>query len=138
MRTIMNSNTTKTFLCALLAVTAVIATAGVTAAHHSFAAFNMQDEKTITGTVSKVEWTNPHIWIWVDVPNDKGVLETYGFEGMSPNFLERRNWTRTTLKTGDKITVSFRPLRDGKNGGMFVNGKMTNGKVLSMGGGSEQ
>src|SRR4030095_3834648 len=124
MRTIMNSTSTKTFLCAILAVAALIATASITTAHHSFAAFNMQDQKTITGTVKTVEWTNPHIWIWVDVPDEKGALQTYGFEGMSPNFLERRNWTRTTLKPGDKIKVSYRPLRDGKNGGMFVHGTM--------------
>jgi hypothetical protein len=53
---------------------------------------------------------------------------------MSPNFLERRNWTRTTLKPGDKVTVSYRPLKDGKHGGMFINGKMENGLVLTMGG----
>jgi len=133
----MNSNTAKTILCTLLAVSALIATAGIATAHHSFAAFNMQEDKTITGVVNKVEWTNPHIWIWVDVKNDKGAVDTYGFEGMSPNFLERRNWTRTTLKAGDTITVSFHPLREGKNGGMFMTGKMTNGTVLSMGGGSE-
>jgi hypothetical protein len=92
----------------------------------------MNEEKTITGTVNKVEWTNPHIWIWVDVPNGKGSTDTYGFEGMSPNFLERRGWTRTTLKLGDKITVNFRPLRDGKNGGMFMTGKMDSGKILTM------
>jgi hypothetical protein len=112
-----------------------IATLSAAGAHHSFSAFNMNEEKTVTGTVKQVEWTNPHIWIWIDVADEKGALNTYGFEGMSPNFLERRNWTRTTLKAGDKITVSYRPLRDGKNGGMFMNGKMEGGKVLTMGGG---
>lgn len=131
----MRISITKALLSGFLALTLVIATAGLATAHHSFAAFNMTEEKTVTGTVKQVEWTNPHIWIWIDVPNEKGVAETYGFEGMSPNFLERRNWTRTTLKAGDKITVSFRPLRDGKNGGMFVNGKMQNGTILSMQGG---
>ena len=124
----------KILLSSLLAVSLMIATAGLASAHHSFAAFNMADEKTITGTVKQVEWTNPHIWIWVDVPNAKGGTDTYGFEGMSPNYLERRKWTRTTLKPGDKITVSFRPLRDGKNGGMFMTGTMDDGHVLTMGG----
>jgi hypothetical protein len=107
-------------------------------AHHSFSAFNMNEEKTVTGIVKTVEWTNPHIWIWIDVADEKGALNTYGFEGMSPNFLERRNWTRNTLKIGDKVTVSYRPLRDGKNGGMWINGKMEGGKVLTMGGSSAQ
>lgn len=131
----MRISITKALLLTLFAATLVITTAGLAAAHHSFAAFNMTEEKTVTGTVKQVEWTNPHIWIWIDVPNEKGALETYGFEGMSPNYLERRNWTRTTLKVGDKVTVSYRPLKDGKNGGMFVNGKMENGAVLTMQGG---
>jgi len=103
------------------------------AAHHSFAAFDMANQKTITGAVKQVDWTNPHIWIWIDVANDKGGTDTYGFEGMSPNYLARRGWTRTTLHTGDKITVSYRPMKDGKNGGMFISGTAA-GKVLTMGG----
>jgi hypothetical protein len=117
----------------LLALLLAVATASVSA-HHSFAAFNMTEEKTITGKVKTVEWTNPHIWIWVDVANAGGGTDTYGFEGMSPNFLERRGWKRTTLKTGDTVTITFRPLVDGKNGGMFTTGKMEDGTVLSMGG----
>lgn len=106
-------------------------------AHHSFAAFDITTQKSVTGTVKQVDWTNPHIWLWIDVPNDKGGTDTYGFEGMSPNFLARRGWTRTTLKTGDKITVAFRPMKDGSKGGMFMTGHMENGKVLSMMGGSD-
>jgi hypothetical protein len=112
----------------------VAVTVAPLAAHHSFAAFNMTDEKTVVGTVKQVEWTNPHIWIWIDVPNDKGGKDAFGFEGMSPNFLERRGWTRTTLKVGDKITVTFHPLREGNNGGMFMTGKMETGKILTGGG----
>ena len=114
----------------------VLLLAGTTvSAHHSFAVFDMATEKTITGVVKQVDWTNPHIWIWVDVPNDKGGVDTWGFEGMSPNFLARRGWTRTTLKAGDEINVAFRPLKDGSHGGMFVSTKLPDGKVLSMGGG---
>ena len=112
----------------------IAAVAGPLAAHHSFSAFNTTEEKTIVGTVKKVEWTNPHIWIYIDVPNDKGGSDVYSFEGMSPNYLERREWTRTTLKVGDKITLTFNPMRDGHNGGMFLNGKLPSGKVLTMSG----
>jgi hypothetical protein len=125
------------FLSLLLAVALIAAIVAPVAAHHSFAAFDITTQKTITGTVKELQWTNPHIWLWVDVPNDKGGADTYGFEGMSPNFLARRGWTRTTLKTGDKITVSFRPMKDGSKGGMFMTGQMTTGKVLSMMGGSD-
>src|SRR5215475_13922341 len=125
------------FLLALFAAALITAVAIPSAAHHSFAAFDITTQKSVTGTVNKVDWTNPHIWLWIDVPNDKGGTDTYGFEGMSPNFLARRGWTRTTLKAGDKIVVAYRPMKDGSNGGMFMTGQMTDGKVLSMMGGSD-
>jgi len=120
-------------LLPILALGLLVAAVMPAAAHHSFAAFDMANQKTITGAVKQVDWTNPHIWIWIDVANDKGGTDTYGFEGMSPNYLARRGWTRTTLHTGDKITVSYRPMKDGKNGGMFISGTAA-GKVLTMGG----
>ena len=104
-------------------------------AHHAAApVFDMTSQKTVTGVVKQVDWTNPHIWVWLDVPNAAGQPETWGFEGMSPNFLARRGWTRTTLPAGAKITVTFRPLRDGRPGGMFMTGKLEDGKVLTSGG----
>ena len=121
---------------ATLAAAALALPAGRALAHHSFAVFDMQAQKTITGTIKRVDWTNPHIWIWMDVANDKGGMDIYGFEGMSPNFLNRRGWTRTTLKPGDKITVVYRPLRDGTNGGMFMSTKLADGTMLTMGGGT--
>ena len=114
----------------------IVASSGLVRAHHSFAPFDMASQKTVTGIVKTVEWTNPHTWIWLDVPNEQGVLEPWGFEGMSPNYLARRGWTRTTLKAGDKITVSYRPLRDGSKGGMFVSTKLGDGRTLSMSGAS--
>jgi Cu/Ag efflux protein CusF len=118
-----------------LVAVAIVMTAASVAAHHSFAVFDMSGQKTATGTVKRVDWTNPHIWIWIDVANDKGGVDIYGFEGMSPNYLERRGWKRTTLKAGEKVTVVYRPLRDGSNGGMFMTTKLANGTVLTMGGG---
>ena len=120
-----------------LALAVLVVAVVPAAAHHSFAAFDMTNQKTVTGAVKQVDWTNPHIWIWIDVANDKGGTDTYGFEGMSPNYLARRGWTRTTLHTGDKITVSYRPMRDGKNGGMFISGTTAAGKVLTMGGAAD-
>jgi uncharacterized protein DUF6152 len=120
-----------------LALAFLVAAVVPAAAHHSFAAFDMTNQKTITGAVKQVDWTNPHIWIWIDVANDKGGSDTYAFEGMSPNFLARRGWTRSTLHTGDKITISYRPMKDGKNGGMFISGTMASGKVLTMGGAAD-
>src|SRR6476661_4379579 len=90
-------------LSAAMAVSLTIACATVATAHHSFAPFDMGTQKTITGTVKQVDWTNPHIWVWLDVPNEQGGVDAWGFEGMSPNYLGRRGWTRTSLKPGDKI-----------------------------------
>ena len=123
-------------LFALLAAALLAGAVVPLMAHHSFAAFDVTTQKTVTGAVNRVDWTNPHIWLWIDVPNEKGGVDTYGFEGMSPNFLARRGWTRTTLKAGDKITINFRPMKDGSKGGMFMTGQ-TNGKMLSMMGGSD-
>jgi uncharacterized protein DUF6152 len=111
-------------------VIAALSIAGATlSAHHSFAVFDMTSEKTITGTVSKFEWTNPHTFIFVDAPNDKGVMETWAIEGMSPNYLGRRGWSKTSVKPGDKITITVRPLKDGKAGGMFIRA-LVDGKML--------
>src|ERR1700730_7010673 len=115
-----------------MAIVALIAAAGVNAsAHHSFAPVDLSMEKTITGTVSKFEWTNPHSWIWVDVPNEKGGVDSWAVEGMSPNYLARRGWSKSTLKRGEKITISVRPLRNGQNGGMFVRATLADGRVLT-------
>jgi len=113
-------------------VLGMMSTASTVSAHHSFAAFNITTEKTISGTVKQVDWTNPHTWIWLEVANSQGGVETFGFEGMSPNYLARRGWSKSTLKPGDKITVTFRPMRDGSNGGMFMNAKRPTGEVLTM------
>jgi hypothetical protein len=117
--------------------TALCLAAGAVAAHHSFSVFNMQTEVSITGTVKEVQWTNPHIWVWVDVTGENGEVVTWGLEGMSPNFLARRGWTRTTLEVGDEVTVALRPLVNGDPGGMFMSTTTPDGIVLSMGGGRE-
>ena len=111
--------------------------AGSALAHHSFSVFNMQTEISITGVVKEVQWTNPHIFIWVDVTGEDGKVVTWGLEGMSPNFLARRGWSRTTLEAGDEVTVSLRPLISGEPGGMFMSTTSPDGVVLTMGGGRE-
>ena len=117
---------------ALLVTAMICGVAALAWSHHAAApVFNMNAEKTVIGVVKQVDWTNPHIWIWLDVQNASGQMETWGFEGMSPNFLARRGWTRTSLTPGMRITVTFRPLRDGKAGGMFMTGKLEDGKVLT-------
>jgi hypothetical protein len=124
----------RTLTLGLVAMALVGAVVSDAAAHHSFAPFNLETEKTISGTVKKFDWTNPHTWIWVDVPNDKGGVETWGIEGMSPNYLGRRGWTKNSLKPGDKVSIVVRPMRDGSPGGMFVRATLADGRELRQSG----
>ena len=117
-------------LTAALAL-AIVASAAGASAHHSFAPFNTETEKTITGVVNRFEWTNPHTWIWIEVTDEKRTVTTWGVEGMSPNYLSRRGWTKTTFKPGDKATVVVRPMRDGSPAGMFVRATLADGKQLT-------
>lgn len=110
----------------------LLVASGAAYAHHSFSMFDMKTTKSITGTVKQFEWTNPHTWLWIMVPNEKGELEQWGIEGMSPNFLGRRGWSKNTMKPGDKVTVEIHPLRNGEHGGTFLNVTLPDGKKLMM------
>jgi hypothetical protein len=127
----------KVIRAALRAIAVLSLIAGGTSlalAHHSAAAFDTTQQKEITGVVKKFDYSNPHTWVWLDVPNEKGGVDTWGVEGMSPNYLNRRGWTRMTLKPGDKLTITIRPMKNGEKGGMWISGKRPDGEVLLMNG----
>jgi hypothetical protein len=99
---------------------AVVSLAGLLAAvpvvaHHSFAAeYDADKPIKVTGTVTKIEWTNPHCWFYVDIKNEtSGKTENWAFELGNPNSLLRLGWTRNSLKAGDTITVEGSRARDG-------------------------
>lgn len=113
-------------------VAALAIPAGMASAHHGFADYDMTRHDTITGKVRAFQWTNPHTWLWLDVPDGKGGITLYAFEGMSPNYLGRRGWTKESLKPGDQITVSYFPFKDpGKKGGTLASAKKENGEILN-------
>jgi hypothetical protein len=83
-------------------------------AHHSFSAeFDASKPFKMTGTVTKVEWQNPHTYFFIDVTDDKGKVTNWGMEMGSPNGLMRAGWTRNTMKVGDKVTVEGSLAKDG-------------------------
>ena len=85
-------------------------------AHHSFAAeFDASKPLKLTGTVTRLEWTNPHTWFFIDVKSDDGKITNWGFEMGSPNGLMRAGWTRNSMKAGDIVTVEASRAKDGSN-----------------------
>ncbi len=85
-------------------------------AHHSFEAeFDRTKQVTLTGTVTKFEWMNPHIWIYMDVKGADGKIEKWQFEGGAPNMLKRNGWSRNALKEGDVATIQGALAKDGTN-----------------------
>lgn len=106
------------------------ALAGGAWAHHSFADFDRSKHMTITGTVRALEWENPHIWLWLNVMDSKGNEVPWGFEGAAPAEMARDGFDRHKIQKGDKVTVTFSPLRDGRMGGSFQRITLSNGTVL--------
>ena len=95
------------FWFVLTAGCALVLTAVPAFAHHAFAAeFDRQKPVTITGSVTKVEWANPHARFYVDAKDETGKVNNWDFELGSPNGLMRRGWTRNSLKIGDVVTVT--------------------------------
>jgi hypothetical protein len=102
----------KNVLCGLAIVLGVAAVPAI--AHHSFAAeYDAAKPITLTGTVTKVEWMNPHARFYIDVKDDTGKVSNWEFELGSPNGLMRRGWTRNSLKEGDMVTVAGSLAKDG-------------------------
>ncbi len=105
------------FLAALAGV-ALLAAALPALAHHSFAAeYDSHNLITLTGVISKVEWTNPHTYVYVDVKDASGKLTTWALEGYPPNTLKRTGFARASLKEGDTITITAYKSKDGSNTG---------------------
>ncbi len=97
-----------------LAVCLALLWAQTAVAHHSFdAEFDRDKPVTLTGSVTRVDWGNPHIWIFLDVKDQTGKVSNWGVEGGAPNALFRNGWRKDSLKVGDIVTVEGFRGRDG-------------------------
>ena len=101
-------------------------------AHHSFAMFDQRQMMTLEGTVHEFQWTNPHAFIELDVRNSART-QRWSIELNSPNNLTRQGWRRTSLKAGERISVRIAPLRNGNTGGLFLDLRKADGRVLDSG-----
>jgi DNA/RNA endonuclease YhcR with UshA esterase domain len=106
----------------------LLLTASSAWAHHSFAAeYDNNKQVTVTGTVQKVAWVNPHAYVYIDVKDESGKITTWAFESLSPNALARQGWSRSSLKAGETVTVNGYLAKDGKplaDGSVHANSRL--------------
>jgi hypothetical protein len=98
-------------------------------AHHSFARFDGDRQVTLQGTVHEFQWTNPHAWVILTVDR-KGRAEQWAIEMNGPNGLARQGWRPKTLTPGMPVRLTIHPLRDGTNGGQFVEITLPDGTTM--------
>jgi hypothetical protein len=104
-------------------------------AHHAFAAeFDIGKPVTLTGTVTQMEWINPHAWIHIDVKGPDGKITSWMVEGGSPNILLRRGFTKHSLETGTEITITGYQAKSGETRANGANITFKDGKRLFLGG----
>jgi hypothetical protein len=119
-----------TLAAVVLGVGLLLATQPV-AAHHAFAAeFNKDKPVTLTGTVTKLEWTNPHVWIHMDVKGPNGQMVSWRAEGGAPNALYRLGWKKGSLTVGQVVTVQGWLARDGSPTANANSVKLADGTVF--------
>ena len=119
----------------LAAIGALLATAP-TLAHHSFAPFDLARNVTLKGTIKEVQFTNPHVWFQLLVPDDRGGQTEWSIEAGAPGMLLRTGWKINSLKPGDAVTIVTHPARSGAPTGSLVSVTTSDGRTLGPGGGA--
>ena len=111
----------------------LVAVAGAAAAHHSFAAFDLQKTVQIEGVLKEFRFTNPHSWFVVSVTGADGSSEDWAIEGLSPSGMASKGIKRSAFKEGDHVQVTLNPMRAGGNGGSLVSVKLGDGSIVTGG-----
>jgi Family of unknown function (DUF6152) len=119
----------KPIACFVL-LAAVEMTAPLVAHHGRGASFDMKKQVTLRGTVSQVKWQNPHVLIFIDVPDETGKVVTWGFENSNVHTLATQGYNRNTLKFGQPITAIVNPAANGEPLGIIVRIILADGKVI--------
>jgi len=118
----------------LIAACMLVGVGGIAMAHHSFAMFDTTSSVTLTGTVTEFQWTNPHAYIELDVPDSNSTgKQHWTIELGSPSILQQSGWKYKDLKFGDKVTATINPLRSKEPGGLLVQVKLPDGRTLGNG-----
>jgi hypothetical protein len=138
MRSVDNRKTVLKITILLTCVVFLAASTMTAMGHHSFAMFDLTKRVTITGVVTKVEWTNPHVWVDVDVTQKDKTRARWGIEFTSINHLTRLGMKSNTVKVGDTIEFTVNPYADGTPGGRFQVMKLPNGRYFCDVGAAQQ
>lgn len=116
----------------ILAVCLVFVVAVASAsAHHAAAGIDRTTTKELKGTIKAFSWQNPHSWMEVEVLGEGGTLVTWTVEMTAPSYLVRAGWKASTVKPGDEVRVTVRPLKNGDPGGLFVSVTLADGRTLT-------
>jgi len=122
--------TGKLATCLFIALAAIAVFVSPALAHHSVSMYDMDHPSTFKGTVTRIEWTNPHAYIYLTVKNDKGGVEEWAMEINSPNFLRHNGWTRDTVRPGDVVTVTGGAAKSGAKTMRCTSVVLADGTVL--------
>lgn len=108
------------------------------AAHHSFAMFDQTQRVTVSATVTRFDWLNPHTWLYISAATENGDEVAWALEGAGTGWMTSAGWNAETVKAGDKLLIDFHPMKDGTNIGQLLTISFPDGKEMCSGQGCRE